>query len=152
MSLAPVWSSLRWAALATLAGCAGHPADAFVGSFAYAAGSSAHIDCGGGMAFDVPFDTIVETFTLSGDGLSKADSQGCTGLEFSVEGDVASLSRAGQSCVIPAAGMNPQATFAPSSYVFTRSGDTLAQTLTASYTPQGGSACAVTATNTLHRK
>jgi hypothetical protein len=93
---------------------------------------------------------VVETFVESGDELVKHDSQGCAGLEFSVDGDVASLDGAGQSCMIPANGSTPAATFAPSAYVFTLGADgTMTATVTASYTLAGSPACMVEGTNTL---
>src|SRR6185312_3516258 len=100
-------------ALSLLSGCtADGAANSFVGSWDYAPGSTATVDCGG-QSSSVPFDTVVETFEESDGLLVKHDSQGCTGLQFAVSGDVASLSEAGQSCTIPAAGSSPSATFAP---------------------------------------
>src|SRR3954453_22650631 len=78
-----MWKT-RWFVIAALvSGCtADEDAEAkFVGSWAYAAGSTARIDCGPGMQFAVPFDTIVETFAEANGLLAKSDSQGCTGLE-----------------------------------------------------------------------
>jgi hypothetical protein len=126
----------------------------FVGSWAYDSGSTVAVDCGQG-AMNVPFDTIVETFSEAHGGLTKSDSQGCAGLEFAVRGDVANLRDAGQSCSIPANGSSPAATFAPSAYTFTLSpdGTTLTETLAATYTPDGSpSGCSVTAANTLMRE
>ncbi|HEY1559108.1 MAG TPA: hypothetical protein VGF94_30010 [Kofleriaceae bacterium] len=138
---------------ALVAGCTSDdPAAKFVGSWDYAPGSTATVDCGGSSS-SVPFDTVVETFTESHGLLVKTDSQGCAGLELDVTGDVASLSSAGQSCTIPAAGSSPSATFAPTTYSFTLGGDsTLTEALTASYTPSGASACTVTAANTLTKE
>jgi hypothetical protein len=141
---------------AALAGCTTN-ADTtakFVGSWKYNAGSTVAVDCGQGPS-EVPFDTIVETFAETGGLLAKSDSQGCTGLEFTVASHVASLSAAGQSCVIPANASSPSATFAPSTYTFTLSRDetTLAESLSATYTQAGSpSGCAVTAANTLTRE
>ena len=151
-----MWKAHMFVFAALVAGCTSSDdaASRFVGSWAYKAGSTASVDCGG-MTSAVPFDTVVETFAEQDGRLVKTDSQGCAGLEFSVSGDVASLSSAGQSCMIPASGNNPAATFAPSSYSFTISSDhdTLTESLTASYTPAGSpSSCTVTAANTLERK
>jgi hypothetical protein len=117
----------------------------FVGSWAYAPGSTASLDCDGS-ASSVPFDTVVETFAEADGLLVKHDSQGCAGLEFAVSGDVASLGATGQSCT------TSSAVFAPSMYSFTIAADasTLTEALTASYTPDGAAAaCTVTAANTL---
>ena len=150
-----MWKARWFTIAALLSGCTSEDAAArFAGSWGYESGSMAAVVCGG-MSSSVPFDTVVETFVESGGLLVKHDSQGCTGLEFAVSGNVASLSSAGQSCTIPANGSNPSATFAPSSYSFTISADhaTLAQSLTASYTPSGSSSsCTVTAANMLTRK
>jgi hypothetical protein len=146
-------TSLRWLALAAVvAGCgSGDDAAKFVGAWAYPAGAKVAVNCGGTM-FDSPLDTVVETFSESNGVLVKNDSQGCAGLRFSAAGDVASLSSAGQSCAIPASGMSPAATFAPSVYSFTFSGGALTAAVTASYTPSGSSACTVSGSNTLTRK
>ena len=149
-----MWKMHCLAMAVALSACTSQdPAARFVGSWAYAPGSTAAVDCNGSSS-SVPFDTVVETFARSGDTLVKTDSQGCAGLEFDVAGDVASLSRGGQSCTIPASGSTPAAAFAPTAYRFTISDDgmTLAEALTASYTPSGGPTCTVTATNTLTRK
>jgi hypothetical protein len=136
-------------------GTAGGPDDAakFVGSWAYASGAKADVTCGT-MMFPVALDMVVETFAGGAGKLVKDDSQGCKGLEFAAAGDVATLSPAMQSCAIPAAGMNPAATFAPTSYTFTISADgkTLTAKVAASYTPMGQSACSVSGTNTLTKK
>ena len=145
----------RWLPLAAALGaCTTDDAAKFVGSWAYESGSTVQVDCGSGPS-SIPFDTIVETFAESGGKLVKADNQGCVGLAFVAHGDVASLAAAGESCTIPASGSTPSAVFAPASYTFTlnESGTALAESLTASYTPDGSpSACAVTATNVLARK
>jgi hypothetical protein len=135
-------------ALACLFGCGSDDAAKFVGRWTWAPGAAAQVTCGA-MTFDNPLAGVVETFTESGDTLSKTDSQGCAGLKFTASGSVASLSGAGQSCTIPAAGMSPSATFAPSAYTFAISADgkTLTAAISASYTPSGGSACAVSAAN-----
>ena len=124
----------------------------FVGSWTYDQGAAAHVDCGSGGSFDVPLDTVVETFAESGGKLVKTDSQGCTGLTFTAHAALASLAASGQSCTIPASGQNPSATFAPSAYTFAFANEKLTATVTATYTPQGAAAgCAVTGTNTLSR-
>jgi len=150
-----MWKAHWFTIAALLSGCTSDDSAAkFAGSWAYEAGSTATVDCGGTPS-SVPFDTVVETFVESNGLLVKHDSQGCTGLEFSVSGNVASLSAAGQSCTIPASGSSPSATFAPSEYTFTISADhkTLEQTLTASYTPSGSpSSCTVTAANVLAKQ
>jgi hypothetical protein len=148
-----MWNARIVIALALASGCTSDDAEAkFVGSWDYETGSTATVDCGG-QSSSVPFDTVVETFAESDGLLVKHDSQGCTGLEFSVSGNVASLSEAGQSCTIPASGSNPSALFAPTQYSFTISADgaTLTESLTADYTPSGTSTCTVTAANTLTR-
>jgi hypothetical protein len=145
---------MSWLVLASaLTACTTDDTADFVGAWRYAPGSTVAVDCGGG-AMDVPFDTIVETFAESGGRLEKSDSQGCTGLVFAVDGRVAKLAGAGESCAIPANGDNPGATFAPSAYSFTLSDDgkSLTEALTAAYTPDGApAACAVTAHNMLTR-
>ena len=145
--------NLRWLVLAGVVSGCGNQDDAakFVGAWAYSAGAKVAVNCGGTL-FDAPLDTVVETFSESGSLLIKNDSQGCAGLRFVAAGDAASLSGAMQSCTIPANGMTPSATFAPSAYTFTLSGDRLTATVTASYTPSGSSACSVNGSNTLTRK
>ncbi len=133
----------------------GAPDDAakFVGSWAYASGAKADVTCGT-MTFPSPLDSVVETFAESGGKLVKTDSQGCAGLEFSPAGAVATLSSAMQSCMIPANGSNPAATFAPTSYTFTMSADgkSLTAKVAASYTQMGQPACSVVGSNTLTKK
>jgi hypothetical protein len=150
-------SIVWWMMTVALMGCGSSaPTDEaakFVGSWAYASGAKVEVTCGP-MTFPVALDTVVETFVESGGMLVKTDSQGCAGLEFTASGEVATLGAGMQSCMIPASGMNPAATFSPTSYAFTMSADekTLSAKVAASYTPMGQSACSVAGTNTLTRK
>ena len=87
-----MWKA-RWFMVAALSsGCTSEdPAANFAGSWAYEAGSTATVVCGG-MSSSVPFDTVVETFVESNGLLVKHDSQGCMGLEFMISGNMASHS------------------------------------------------------------
>jgi hypothetical protein len=138
---------------ASLAGCASNDAEKFVGSWGYVVPAKAVVNCGLGGIFDFSLDNTVETFVASGDTLVKNDNGGCLGLKFTVKGNVAAI-EAGQSCTIPASGMTPAATFAPTTYTFTIAGDEtkMTQAVTAKYTPQGGSACDVTGANALAKQ
>lgn len=135
--------------LLAIGGCGGsNDAAKFVGTWVYPSTATASLTCGTS-TMPVSLSGNTESFVESDGGLVKTDAQGCTGLEFSVSGDVASLDGAGQSCT------EGTASFAPSAYTFTLGADDATVTAavgSATYTAPGMSACTVTASNVLTKQ
>ena len=138
-----------WAVVVALAGCGGSDdAAKFVGTWAYSSTASASLTCGT-TTMPVSLAGNTETFVESDGGLVKSDANGCTGLRFSVTGEVASLEGTGQSC------MEGTASFAPSAYTFTLSSDGRSVTQAigaATFTSPGMPACTATASNVLTKQ
>ncbi len=141
--------------VALFAGTAGacsttQPAEPFIGSWAYATGSTFTVTCGTDV-MALPADTVVETFVAgSTTDLVKNDSQGCTGQTFNVSGSVASLVNSGHSCDIPGGVYTANtATFALAS-----DANSMTASLTGTYAPTQapGTVCTTSASSTLHKQ
>ena len=142
-------------AVALFAGAAGacsttDPAEPFLGSWAYATGSTFTVTCGTSV-MTLPADTVVETFvTGSATDLVKNDSQGCAGQSFNVSDSIATLANSGHACDIPGG------VYTANTATFTLSADTKSMTaaLAGTYAPTQapGVVCTTSASSALHKQ